>query len=115
MTRLFRTTPNMSYPINIRFVSSHHVRLWLYLCSLKVARIRKIITSPALLESTSLVFGYGVDLFFTRVAPSKTFDVLSENFNKIQLVLTIGGLALAILITKPMVRRKKLRERWYDS
>lgn len=61
------------------------------------------------------MFGYGVDLFFTRVAPSKTFDVLSENFNKIQLVLTIGGLALAILITKPMVRRKKLRERWYDS
>ncbi|CAL1698629.1 unnamed protein product [Somion occarium] len=81
----------------------------------QVARIRKIITSPALLESTSLVFGYGVDLFFTRVAPSKTFDVLNENFNKAQLVLTVAGLALAIVITKPMVRRKRLRERWYAS
>jgi hypothetical protein len=73
-----------------------------------------VVTAPALLESTSLVFTHGLDLFLTRVAPSNTFDVLSENFNKVQLVLTISGLALAIMITKPMVRRKKLRERWYQ-
>ena len=47
----------------------------------QVAKIRKVMTSPALLESTSLVFAYGLDLFFTRVAPSNTFDVLSESFN----------------------------------
>lgn len=75
---------------------------------------KHIITSPAILESTSLVFAYGHDMFFTRIAPSNTFDVLSEGFNKAQLVLTIAGLALAIVITKPMVRRKRLRERWYD-
>ncbi|GJE85471.1 PQQ and DUF1620 domain-containing protein [Phanerochaete sordida] len=79
-----------------------------------VANVRSILTSPALLESTSLVFAYGLDLFSTRVTPSNTFDVLSENFNKMQLVLTISGLALAILITKPMVRNKRLRERWYN-
>lgn len=71
-------------------------------------------TSPALLESTSLVFAYGLDLFSTRVAPSNTFDVLSETFNKAQLVFTIGGLALAIVIVKPMVASKRLRERWYS-
>ncbi|EKM58157.1 uncharacterized protein PHACADRAFT_116839 [Phanerochaete carnosa HHB-10118-sp] len=80
----------------------------------QVANVRAIITSPALLESTSLVFAHGLDLFSTRVTPSNTFDVLSENFNKAQLVLTISGLALAILITKPMVRNKRLRERWYN-
>ena len=80
----------------------------------QVARAQKIITSPALLESTSLVFVYGLDLFFTRTAPSNTFDVLSETFNKAQLVLTIAALSIAILVTKPMVRRKKLRERWYN-
>ncbi|KAI0341141.1 DUF1620-domain-containing protein [Trametopsis cervina] len=79
-----------------------------------VARTREIIASPALLESTSLVFAYGLDLFATRIAPSNTFDVLSEDFNKVQLVLTVSGLALAILITKPMVSRKKLREKWYN-
>ncbi|KDQ54694.1 hypothetical protein JAAARDRAFT_182191 [Jaapia argillacea MUCL 33604] len=80
----------------------------------QVANTQRIITSPALLESTSLVFAYGLDMFFTRVSPSGTFDVLSENFNKLQLVLTIGALALAIVITKPMVRRKRLREKWYQ-
>ncbi|KAI0686950.1 hypothetical protein BC835DRAFT_1408443 [Cytidiella melzeri] len=80
----------------------------------KIARTREILTSPALLESTSLVFAYGLDLFATRIAPSNTFDVLSEDFNKVQLVLTVTGLALAILVTKPMVRQKKLRERWYN-
>ncbi|RPD68393.1 DUF1620-domain-containing protein [Lentinus tigrinus ALCF2SS1-7] len=80
----------------------------------QVAKTRRIITSPALLESTSLVFAYGLDLFFTRVAPSNTFDVLSESFNKAQLVVTIAGLALAIAIVKPIVARKRLRERWYN-
>ncbi|KAF9241301.1 hypothetical protein BU15DRAFT_87236 [Melanogaster broomeanus] len=65
----------------------------------EVADVRQIITAPSLLESTSL---------------SGTFDVLSENFNKVQLVLTVAGLAVAIVVTKPMVRRKKLRERWYQ-
>ncbi|KAI0060106.1 DUF1620-domain-containing protein [Artomyces pyxidatus] len=81
---------------------------------LQVANVKQIVTSPALLESTSLVFAYGLDLFFTRVAPSSTFDVLSENFNKVQLVFTIVGLAVAIMFTKPMVRKKRLRERWYQ-
>lgn len=76
--------------------------------------MRQIITAPSLLESTSLVLAVGTDLFLTRVATSGTFDVLSENFNKVQLVLTVVGLAVAIAITKPMVRRKQLRERWYQ-
>jgi hypothetical protein len=59
------------------------------------------------------VCALGLDLFCTRLAPSGTFDVLSEDFNKGQLVLTIGGLAAAIAFVRPMVRRKKLRERWY--
>jgi len=88
----------------------------LVLCSLfcQVTNIRRIVTAPALLESTSLVFAYGLDLFVTRVSPSGTFDVLSENFNKAQLVLTIVALAVAIVVTKPMVQRKRLRERWYQ-
>ncbi|KII83787.1 hypothetical protein PLICRDRAFT_147866 [Plicaturopsis crispa FD-325 SS-3] len=80
----------------------------------QVSNVRHIVTSPALLESTSLVFAYGLDLFLTRVAPSGTFDVLSENFNKVQLVLTISALAVAIMVTKPMVHRKRLREKWYQ-
>lgn len=62
-----------------------------------------------------MVFAYGgTDLFFTRASPSGTFDVLSETFNKVQLVLTVFGLTIAILVTKPIVGRKLLRERWYS-
>ncbi|KAF7289031.1 hypothetical protein HMN09_01351100 [Mycena chlorophos] len=75
---------------------------------------RNIITAPALLESTSLVFAYGLDLFFTRVAPSNTFDILSKGFNKLQLVLTVSALAAGIAVTRPMVQKKRLREKWYQ-
>ncbi|KAF8554252.1 DUF1620-domain-containing protein [Imleria badia] len=92
-------------PDDGRLVLSHYY---------EVADVRQIITAPSLLESTSLVLAVGTDLFLTRIATSGTFDVLSENFNKAQLVLTVVGLAVAIAVTKPMVRRKKLRERWYQ-
>ncbi|KAH9010844.1 DUF1620-domain-containing protein [Lactarius pseudohatsudake] len=73
-----------------------------------VANIRHILTAPALLESTSLVLHMGSTFFGTRVAP------VGETFNKAQLVFTICGLAAAIMATRPMVRRKRLRERWYQ-
>ncbi|KAG6330871.1 hypothetical protein ID866_8220 [Astraeus odoratus] len=79
----------------------------------EVANVRKIVTAPSRLESTSLVLALGLDLFLTRVAPSGTFDVLSENFNKAQLVLTIVGLGAAIVFIRPVVRRRRLNERWY--
>lgn len=82
---------------------------------MKVAGTSHIVTSPALLESTSIVLSYGIDLFLTRVAPSKTFDILSENFNKVQLVLTVGALVAGIMVTRPIVRRKIRRQRWYYS
>ncbi|CAG8630833.1 14657_t:CDS:10 [Funneliformis caledonium] len=91
-------------PDNKKWVLSYH---------LSIAGIKNIITSPALLESTSLVLVYGLDLWFTREAPSKTFDVLSEDFSKGTLLITIFGLILGILITKPMVRKKKVNSRWY--
>lgn len=76
--------------------------------------VDKLLTTGTQLESTSLIFAYGVDMFLTRVSPSNTFDVLSEHFNKIQLVLTVLGLGAAILITKPIVRGRKLKSRWYS-
>jgi hypothetical protein len=70
---------------------------------------------PTQLESTSLVFAYGLDMFLTRVAPSGTFDVLSEGFNKIQLVCTVVGLAVAIVVTKTLVKSRALKAKWYSD
>ncbi|KAG0759110.1 hypothetical protein G6F24_009309 [Rhizopus arrhizus] len=79
---------------------------------LYVAGIQSIITSPSLLESTSLVFAYGLDTFYTQSSPSRQFDVLSKDFSKIQLLLTMAGLAMAIIISGPMVRRKRINALW---
>ncbi|KAL0247478.1 hypothetical protein I308_103543 [Cryptococcus tetragattii IND107] len=71
-------------------------------------------SSPALVESTSLLLAYGQDLFLTRgLTPSGTFDILSDNFNKIQLLLTLGGLSAGIFVARPAVKRKWLRMKWY--
>jgi hypothetical protein len=62
--------------------------------------ISKIETSPSLLESTTIVFAYGLDLFSSRTMPSGTFDILSDSFNKAQLLLTMAALTVGILVTK---------------
>lgn len=75
--------------------------------------IRNVVSSPALLESTSILIGYGLDLFGSRTTPSGTFDILSDAFNKPQLLLTILGLLVGLAFAKPAVDRKILRARWY--
>lgn len=77
--------------------------------------IKKIVTTPALLESTSLVFAYGGDLFGTRVTPSMPFDVLAKGFSKIQLLGTIVALGVGVGFVAPMVRRKQINQRWTMS
>lgn len=91
-------------PDNPKHVLSH---------SYDVAQTRRITTAPSLLESTSLVLSEGLDMFLTRTAPSGTFDLLSEGFNKKQLVLTIAGLVVGILVTRPIVRKKRLNSKWF--
>ncbi|KAJ1396408.1 WD40/YVTN repeat-like-containing domain superfamily [Sesbania bispinosa] len=80
--------------------------------SLKVEGLRGIVTVPAKLESTSLVFAYGVDLFFTQIAPSRTYDSLTEDFSYALLLLTIVALVAAIFVTWVLSERKDLQEKW---
>jgi len=70
----------------------------------EVLGIKDVITSPALLESTSLLFAYGIDIFGTRVAPSAAFDILGKGFNKLSLVVTVAALGVGVGVLAPMVR-----------
>ncbi|XP_057467683.1 LOW QUALITY PROTEIN: uncharacterized protein LOC130757055 [Actinidia eriantha] len=80
--------------------------------ALKVEGLRGIVTMPAKLESTTLAFIYGVDLFFTRLAPSKTYDSLTEDFSYALLLITIVALVVAIIVTWILSERKDLQEKW---
>ena len=66
--------------------------------------ISGVITSPSLLESTSLVFAFGdVDIFATRVSPIGAFDMLGKGFSKLQLVATVAALAVGTGLLAPLV------------
>ena len=78
----------------------------------EVIGIEKISTSPTLLESTSLVFAFGNDVFGTQVVPSGAFDVLGKGFNRIQLLLTIAALFVGVGLIRPIVRKKTVDGRW---
>jgi hypothetical protein len=77
-----------------------------------VIGIKAIVAAPAIVESTSLVVAYGVDVFGTRVAPSGTFDILGKSFDKLTLILTVVALFGGVMALSPMVRRKQTNRIW---
>ncbi|TKA64441.1 hypothetical protein B0A55_12168 [Friedmanniomyces simplex] len=78
----------------------------------EVVGIKDVVTSPALIESTSLVFAYGLDIFGTRLSPSFSFDILGKDFNKFQMLATVAALAVATFVVAPLVMRKQVDQRW---
>lgn len=76
---------------------------WYLTHTREVAGISTVLSSPTLLESTSLVFAFGGDIFATRATPSQAFDVLGKSFSKLQLLLTVVALAVGVAILRPMV------------
>jgi hypothetical protein len=46
------------------------------------------------------------------VAPSKTFDVLKDDFEYWLITAVLGGLGLAAYITKRLSSRKALKQAW---
>lgn len=90
---LFKYSPMLDF--EPKWISSHKRELM---------SISKVIATPSLLESTSLVFAFGdVDLFLTRVSPIGAFDLLGKGFSKLQLVLTVVALAVGTTVVAPFV------------
>ena len=89
---LFRYSPGIEF--DPKMIISHER---------EVVGVKGIMATPALLESTSLVFAYGIDIFGTRVAPSFAFDILGKGFNKVSLVATVLALWVGVVVVAPMV------------
>ena len=78
----------------------------------QVARLRGIVTAPANLESTVLCVAHGLDVFFTRLHPSRSYDMLDEEFSYLLLIVTLAALAFGALSTQGMVLAKDLDRHW---
>ncbi|GAQ09425.1 hypothetical protein ALT_6746 [Aspergillus lentulus] len=85
---------------------------WYHTHNREVAGIKAVLSSPTLLESTSLIFAFGGDVFGTRAAPSQAFDVLGKGFSKLQLIMTVLALTVGVIILAPVVRRKQSNLLW---
>lgn len=75
-------------------------------------RIKDIYTAPSGLESTCFVFATGLDLFYTRLAPSKTFDMLKEDFDYALICLVLGALLIGTVVSKKLAAKKTLKQAW---
>ncbi len=101
-------------------------------------RIRRIHTSASGLESTSLVFAHGlgkhvggngrassnarkstdlyffffVDLFFTRLAPSKTYDLLRDDFDHTFIAAIVIGMCIAAVVSHRLAQRREVATAW---
>ncbi|XP_073952137.1 ER membrane protein complex subunit 1 isoform X1 [Choristoneura fumiferana] len=80
--------------------------------NLTLQRVNALYTEAAGLESTSLVLATGLDLFYTRVAPSKTFDLLKDDFDYYLITLVLAGLIVASYSSKYFASRKTLKNAW---
>lgn len=88
--------------------------------------------SPSGLESTSLVFAYGLDLFYTRVTPryalnalligriikiyfsifSGTFDILKDDFDYLLIFGVMLLLVVATVVCKRIWRYQSIQQAW---
>nr|CRX79162.1 hypothetical protein [Leucosporidium scottii] len=79
-----------------------------------VEGLAKVESFAGRLESESIILASGLDLFGSRLSPSRSFDVLSSTFNKAQLVITITVLSLGLAITRNMVKARQIQQKWYS-
>ncbi|VDK28866.1 unnamed protein product [Anisakis simplex] len=64
------------------------------------------------MESTSLMFAYGLDLFFARLTPSGTFDILKDDFDHLLISVVLVGFVIASVICKKLGKNHTLKQAW---
>ena len=65
--------------------------------------VEGFVASPAIVESTTLLVAYGIDVYGTRISPSGLFDILGKGFNKATLLATVVALLSGVMFLAPMV------------
>jgi len=79
----------------------------------EVSSVESITSASANVESQSLVIAYGgADVFFTRLAPSKGFDLLPDDFNRGLLSIVVLGLIVGLNVLGSMNKKKMVKMGW---
>jgi ER membrane protein complex subunit 1 len=78
----------------------------------RVARLRKVLTVPAVLESSTLMIAVGLDIFYARLQPSRGFDMVPDDFPRALLVAVVGGMGIALIIMRAVMQKRALKLKW---
>ena len=78
----------------------------------RLAGLTGLKTEAAMLESSTLLIGWGMDIFFARLAPSQTYDMVPEDFPFALLVISVVGLAVALVAVRMAVKNRATRMKW---
>jgi hypothetical protein len=79
----------------------------------EVSSVASILSASANVESQSLVIAYGgPDIFFTRLSPSKGFDLLPDDFNRGLLTVVLVGLIVLLNVMQRMNKKKQVTTLW---
>jgi hypothetical protein len=78
----------------------------------QMGQVSGIVSSPTALESTSMIFSYGLDLFFTPVQTAQAYDVLSPGFNYSLLYASVGTVLVGLVVTTRYASYRTLQDRW---
>lgn len=74
--------------------------------------VKRILSAPSKLESTSIVVTLGLDVYHTRTVPSKGFDMLASDFNKPLLSLILMGMGATVVWLRRAYKRQLLSSGW---
>lgn len=75
--------------------------------------VSKIVSTSTALESQSLILAFGgPDIFFSRISPSRGFDLLPESFNRMLLSIVVIALVSVLFVVKTMGEKKMVKDGW---
>eukprot|EP00397_Hematodinium_sp_SG-2012_P013186 GEMP01013381.1.p1 GENE.GEMP01013381.1~~GEMP01013381.1.p1 ORF type:complete len:895 (-),score=274.50 GEMP01013381.1:112-2796(-) len=78
----------------------------------QLVNVDDMVTHSSDMESTSLIFAYGTDLFFTIVQTANAFDLLSPMFNYFVLYTSVFAVIVMTIVAQIIADRKSVSERW---
>lgn len=74
--------------------------------------VKKLISIPTNLESTTIVCSFGLDVYCTRISPSSQFDKLTQSFDYVKLVGSIVLLIITYIVIRYLNTSKRLKNLW---
>jgi len=77
-----------------------------------IYNLKGISVEPARIESTCHMLAYGIDIFYSKVTPSKAYDCLGDDFNYLSLVISVVGLGIGTQVASHFLQSRELSQAW---